>query len=173
MASCAACNKTILFGGEREGELRYCSKDCRAADAVGRAAALVPADAVRDAAGQIRRGACPACGRRQGPVDLHRSHRVYSALVYTQWQSRVLVACRPCARKALLSDALFSLVLGWWGVPWGLLATPVQIGRNVAALLAPERAANAPSPPLEAHVRRLLAAQALSSGAAPRAGVRA
>jgi hypothetical protein len=30
-----------------------------------------------------------------------------------------------------LKDGLFSLFLGWWGFPWGLLVTPVQVVSNL------------------------------------------
>jgi hypothetical protein len=35
-----------------------------------------------------------------------------------------------------LGGVLFSAVLGWWGFPWGLILTPVQITRNVAGMCA-------------------------------------
>lgn len=28
----------------------------------------------------------------------------------------------------------FCGVFGWWGIPWGLLATPIQLGRNFLGL---------------------------------------
>jgi hypothetical protein len=35
-----------------------------------------------------------------------------------------------------LGGVLFSAVLGWWGFPWGLILTPVQITRNLAGMCA-------------------------------------
>ena len=29
---------------------------------------------------------------------------------------------------------LFCLFLGWWGFPWGLVLTPVQIARNILGI---------------------------------------
>jgi hypothetical protein len=46
------------------------------------------------------------------------------------------VCCRGCATKRQLGDAAFSLLLGWWGVPWGLLITPLQIARNIGGLMS-------------------------------------
>jgi hypothetical protein len=68
-------------------------------------------------------------------VDLHTSYRVWSAVVMTQWSSRPAVSCRSCATKRALGDATYSLVLGWWGFPWGPLMTPVQVVRNVVAMV--------------------------------------
>jgi hypothetical protein len=79
-------------------------------------------------------GKCPKCGGR-GPIDVHTSHRVWSLFVLTSFSSRPQVCCDSCARAAMLGDALFCLVCGWWGVPWGLIMTPVQIIRNLVGLV--------------------------------------
>ena len=39
--------------------------------------------------------------------------------------------------KSQVGNLLFSGVLGWWGFPWGLLFTPVQVGRNLIAIFTP------------------------------------
>lgn len=52
------------------------------------------------------------------------------------------------------------LRVGWWGFPWGLLFTPVQLGRNIVGLVrSPD--ATKPSTQLEAMVRTMMVAQAL------------
>jgi len=35
-----------------------------------------------------------------------------------------------------LGALAFTSLFGWWGMPWGLIFTPVQIVRNLRALLA-------------------------------------
>jgi hypothetical protein len=67
-------------------------------------------------------------------VDVHTSHRVYSVFILTSWKSIQNVSCRACGKKSQLKDALFSLFLGWWGFPWGLVVTPVQIIRNFVGM---------------------------------------
>jgi hypothetical protein len=32
-------------------------------------------------------------------------------------------------------DAIFSFLFGWWGFPWGILVTPVQVVRNIVNLV--------------------------------------
>jgi hypothetical protein len=61
-------------------------------------------------------------------------HTVWSMLFMTQWQSTPILCCESCGTKAKLGALAFSSVFGWWGVPWGLLFTPVQIVRNCRAL---------------------------------------
>lgn len=65
---------------------------------------------------------------------------------------------RSCARKRQAGDALFSLVLGWWGFPWGLIMTPVQIGRNVVGMFR-NVDSTGPSENLERAVGMALASQ--------------
>lgn len=101
-------------------------------------------------------------------MDVHVSYWVWSLLVLTQWKTTPQVSCRACGVKKQLAGAAFSLGLGWWGIPWGLLMTPLQIVRNLTAVFnGPEP--TQPSPQLERVLRVNIGAQAAraaSSGAA-------
>lgn len=138
MASCATCGTTILFGGTREGSFRFCNAACQAKGDLLIRAAQVPEAEAYGWARQIHAGPCPQCSG-PGPVDNHMSHRVWSALIMTQWQSRPHISCRSCGVKAQLADVAYSLVLGWWGFPWGLIMTPVQIGRTCFSMAFPPK----------------------------------
>jgi hypothetical protein len=56
---------------------------------------------------------------------------------------------------------LFSAVCGWWGLPWGLILTPIQIGRNVFGLFTKPNPAQ-PSAQLEALLRNELAEKVIA-----------
>jgi hypothetical protein len=160
MASCAYCNTTIIFGGTRSGDLRFCNDTCAQRGALASIADQLPQADVADFIGRVHQGNCPECSG-PGPVDVHTSYRVWSALVLTQWSSRPLVSCKSCGTKQKLGDTAFSLFLGWWGFPWGILMTPVQLGKNIFALMkAPDP--SSPSPALEKILRIHLAAQVVS-----------
>jgi len=90
-------------------------------------------------------------------VDLHTSYKVWSAVLVTRWSSHPQISCRACGVKAKLEGLLFSAFLGWWGIPWGPLLTPIQLGRNLVGLS--RRALSAPSAGLVAAVRANLASQ--------------
>jgi hypothetical protein len=136
MPSCSCCGNMILFGGVKQGELRFCNATCQSNGYLLWAASVVPEDAVRNLADKIHRGPCPRC-QGDGPVDAHFVHWVWSALALTRWGSRQLVACRGCALKSQFGNLAFSAGLGWWGFPWGFLCTPVQIVRNIKAMASP------------------------------------
>jgi hypothetical protein len=161
MANCAACGTTILFGGSRQGDLRFCNDKCRAAGVVRVAAASVPDAVVAPRVWEIRNGRCPVCSG-PGPVDIHLSYRVWSGLVVTTHSTRPNLCCARCATRARVKDALFSLAFGWWGFPWGLIWTPIQIGKNVMAIVRAEDAAT-PSQTLVEVVRLQMAAAAATT----------
>jgi hypothetical protein len=160
MAACGSCGTTVLFGGATIGQTRYCNAKCAQRGQILAYSQQLAPDVVHDSVSRVHRGACPRC-QGPGPVDVHTSYRVWSALVVTQWQSLTHVACRSCGRKSQIGDGLLSLLLGWWGFPWGLVMTPVQIARNIAGLMK-SPSENGPSPKLETAVRVALASNAMS-----------
>ena len=151
MAKCDYCASSILFAGSRQGTLRFCNDSCRRLGAVLSASSRLPDNVVQQRVWSIHHGSCPRCGG-SGPVDVHTSHRVWSALVITKWSSKLQVSCRSCGVKQQLSNAATSLVLGWWGFPWGLVMTPVQVSRNLVGVFRGSDASK-PSAQLEKLVR--------------------
>jgi hypothetical protein len=169
MANCAYCGSTIVFGGKRAGDLRFCNATCQEKGALLGVASQLPAEMVEEAVRTTHGGNCPKC-RGRGPVDVHTSYRVWSALLLTSWSSRPQVCCSSCGWRAKLGDAFFSLLLGWWGFPWGLIVTPVQVGRNLFALVKPPDP-GAPSAKLRNLVGIQLAANLLQHQAMAQASV--
>ena len=75
-----------------------CNDECEQNDIVAGLAEDVPDDLVTKQVWQIHHGPCPKCGGN-GPVDLHTSYRVWSALILTSSRSRAHIVCRPCGSK--------------------------------------------------------------------------
>jgi hypothetical protein len=165
MASCAACGQTILFGGKRVGERRFCNDKCAAAGTVLTLADSLPDAAISARVWEIHNGRCPVCAGA-GPIDVHSSYRVWSGLVVTSHSTRLNLGCRRCGNRARLKDAGFSLLFGWWGFPWGLIWTPIQIGRNINAMMRSEENGT-PSAQLSQIVRVQMAAATQQNQAAP------
>jgi hypothetical protein len=147
MATCDHCGTFILFGGKRLGGLRFCSDACLQKgsyrSAAQQLAQQVPEELVQQQVLAVHQGVCPKCGR-EGPIDVHVSHRVWSAIHLTSWKSRQHVSCRACAVKAQCGDALFSLLFGWWGFPFGLVLTPVHAARPQSHSAQPATGADGP-----------------------------
>ena len=161
MARCGYCNSLIFIGGEQTEGTRYCNKKCLQQALLAHAASGVPDEVVQAQARSIHAGPCPVCKEKRGPVEVHVSHKVASFLVMTSWSSTPHVSCRSCSIKKQLGATAYSFFLGWWGIPWGLLMTPVQIGKNVVGMLR-NTDTMTPSPKLEQMVRIGLANQALA-----------
>ncbi len=165
MASCAYCGETIVFGGVKAGDLRFCNAKCLDRARVLAAAAPVPEETVAEFARQIHEGPCPRC-QGPGPVDVHMAYWVWSALAFTRWGNRQQVSCRKCAVKSQAGRLTLSALFGWWGFPYGLFITPVQIGRTVMALASPPRPTE-PSARLHQVARSYLTAQAQANAPSP------
>jgi len=152
---CAYCDTRVLFGGRREGNLRFCNDECRQRGILLSVSHQVPDRLVNERVLAVFEGNCPRCGG-PGPVDVHTSHRVFSALVFTSWTNRPALTCARCGTRAKVSDTMLSLALGWWGLPWGIVMTPVQVVRNLVGIFAATDTSR-PSARLDALVRLQLA----------------
>jgi hypothetical protein len=161
MAACNYCGSNIIFGGARDGNLRFCNARCQQAGAFLAISNKIPETQVQESVWKLHQGACPKCGG-SGPVDVHQGFRVWSALFLTRWSNSQQLSCRSCGAKKQMADAAFSLVLGWWGFPWGMILTPIQVGRNLMSVARPPEASK-PSPQLEKALRIAMAKQLLSA----------
>jgi len=159
MATCDACGSTIVFGGVKDGNYRFCNSRCHGKGQVVVVASQIHDDVVREQVHKVHKGRCPRCGK-QGPIDVHTAYTVWSLIFLTSWRSDPRICCRSCGIKNQLGSAFASLVCGWWGIPWGLLITPVQVSRNLLGILKGPDAA-APSPKLHQQMRLRMAAYVL------------
>jgi len=151
MAKCSYCGETIIFGGKKDGKLVFCNQKCLEKGIVVRAGQQLPDELVREQVNAIFLGNCPKC-QGHGPTDVHVSYRVWSAILFTSWGSRPQICCRTCAIKSKLIDATFCMLLGWWGLPWGLIITPIQFFRNIGGIIfSPDT--NRPSDTLFSFIR--------------------
>ena len=84
-------------------------------------------------AGRLRELACPLCGSKEQKLNGTIAHTIMSFLVITSYKTESVIACPPCLDKKNDSALMSSALLGWWGIPWGLLKTPTYIYRNIKA----------------------------------------
>jgi hypothetical protein len=116
-----------------------------------------PPEAVEKYVAEFHAGAYPRC-QGPGPVDAHPAHSVFSVLILTRWTTESRLSCRGCGKKRQATALASSLVLGWWGFPWGLLVTPVQLVRNVVEL-AKKTDPSQPSPQGRGMMQTVMARQ--------------
>jgi len=155
MARCANCNKIILFGGTRDGAHQFCNATCYNNARTAAVAQILPQDDVEALLNQLHTGPCPLC-KGPGPVDVHMAYTVYSMLVLTQRRQSGRICCRSCGVKHQTKAIALSALFGWWGFPWGLIYTPVQISRTVGEITSAKHRTG-PSEILRQHVRQVMA----------------
>lgn len=77
-------------------------------------------------------GPCALCRRRD--AEIVAPVYVVSALMFTaRYLGRFRSLCSTCARLNALPAVVVTFVLGWWGIPWGLVWTPQAIVDDVVA----------------------------------------
>ena len=155
MKKCAVCGTTILFGPVRSGEHVYCGYECRDKGQFEQQTAIVPDEIAVAMAMKINMGDCPKCGG-PGPVDVQYAYTVWSVFVLMSCKSNPEVSCVSCGRKAKFGAILFSFGLGWWGLPFGFIITPIQILRNFFGMFGGPVHGN-PSPDLQPIAKLMLA----------------
>lgn len=156
MAKCDHCGATILFGGKKEGNLRFCNDSCYQVATLLSVSDEIPLGVIEEHVREVHEGACPKCHGR-GPVDIHVAHYIWSALFLTSSGSKPQMSCRFCGIKSKITNAIGCLLLGWWGIPWGILLTPVQFFRNVIGCFRQGPDPGRPSEELKQHIRMHLA----------------
>lgn len=161
MGKCGYCDSTIIMGGMHRNGETYCNSNCANQAMLLSYSQQIPPATVQQQLEEVWKGTCPKCGGN-GPVDVHRVYQVWSALVLTRWSTSPRICCRSCATKGQLGGLAFSLVCGWWGFPWGLILTPVQVTRNIIGICSGPTPAQ-PSPELRKFVLAHLGGQMLTA----------
>jgi hypothetical protein len=76
---------------------------------------------------------CPICGNTDEKLNGTISHTVKSFIIFTTYGTEATIACPNCLDKKNNNAMISTLLLGWWGLPWGVFKTPIYIYRNYKA----------------------------------------
>ncbi len=82
---------------------------------------------------RYRRGACPQCGSRAEMLNAATVAVAHSFLIFSMLQPKVIVGCSGCIRAEAKRLSAKSLLLGWWGIPWGPIFTIRALSANAKA----------------------------------------
>lgn len=80
---------------------------------------------------------CEQCGLKTPHLRVVLIHWVWSALLFTRHGHTPKLLCPSCAHNQLAVASVKAGVLGWWGVPFGPLLTPVTLWKNLVAIQMP------------------------------------
>src|SRR5438046_9355890 len=106
MTHCGYCGTRILVGGKSDGNGRYCNGRCQCCGRAIQWSRQLPDTFVQQQVRDAHQCACPKCGG-PGPVDVHTSYSVWSAVYLTRWVSTPRLCCRSCGVKSCLKDTAF------------------------------------------------------------------
>jgi len=71
----------------------------------------------------IRNQPCPVCNAAIEKLNASQIQTVYSFIVFTTYNKDFKIACPGCLTTANNNAMVKSALLGWWGLPWGIIRT--------------------------------------------------
>jgi hypothetical protein len=80
---------------------------------------------------ELRKIPCPICSLTCKKLNGTIAYTVKSFLLFTSFGKRTVIACPECLDNENNNSITSTMLLGWWGLPWGLLKTPIYIYRNI------------------------------------------
>ena len=72
---------------------------------------------------KISKLTCPDCGQSRSPLIGTLIREVKSFIVFTHYKKTPLILCQACADKKRKNAMTTTVLLGWWGIPFGLFRT--------------------------------------------------
>ncbi|XZF15518.1 hypothetical protein ACTHGU_05235 [Chitinophagaceae bacterium MMS25-I14] len=76
----------------------------------------------------IRNLSCPTCGSSDSKLNGTMTSEVMSVIIFTQSKKKLKIGCPDCLDNAVRSASSGTALIGWWGIPWGII-------RSVKALI--------------------------------------
>jgi hypothetical protein len=73
---------------------------------------------------------CPLCRSSAQPLNATVTSKVMSFLVFTTGKKQFAIACPTCLDKLNHDASTSSALLGWWGIPWGIIRTVQALNFN-------------------------------------------
>ena len=78
----------------------------------------------------IQAAPCPICHSASTPLNATITSKVSSFIFLTTWKEELVIACPTCLDKLTESATSHSIIVGWWGIPWGIIRTIKAIRSN-------------------------------------------
>lgn len=74
---------------------------------------------------------CPTCGNDTQRLNATLTGEVISFVILTNYRTSIQLGCPGCLHKANNDALMKTVLLGWWGIPWGIIRTIHSIILNV------------------------------------------
>jgi len=90
----------------------------------------VNAEELADYVETLRNLPCPICGSTGEKLNATIVSSVMSFIVFTHQSKELKIACPQCLNKQNNNAMIKTALLGWWGIPFGLVRTPAALMFN-------------------------------------------
>ena len=70
---------------------------------------------------------CPDCGSQSTPLVGSLIRTVKSFIFMTSYAKTPVITCKFCSNKRKKNAIITTLLLGWWGIPYGIFKTPISL----------------------------------------------
>ncbi|WDF76269.1 hypothetical protein PQ469_20485 [Mucilaginibacter sp. KACC 22773] len=81
----------------------------------------------------IRNQPCPVCSSTAQPLNAIVIGSVKSFIILTHYKKKLMIACPSCLQQANQRATSSTALMGWWGLPWGIIRTSQALFRNMKA----------------------------------------
>jgi hypothetical protein len=81
----------------------------------------------------IRNQPCPVCSSTAQPLNAIVIGSVKSFIILTHYKKKLMIACPSCLQQANQRATASTALMGWWGLPWGIIRTSQALFRNMKA----------------------------------------
>lgn len=71
----------------------------------------------------LRKLPCPVCKSTADKLNATLTGNVISFVIMTNYEKDIKIACPKCLDKLNNKAMIKSALLGWWGIPWGIVRT--------------------------------------------------
>ena len=79
----------------------------------------------------VRELSCPICGETENRLNATITGEVISFVFFTSHTRKIKVGCPNCLDKLNDNALTKTALLGWWGIPWGIIKTVQYIVLNI------------------------------------------
>lgn len=86
---------------------------------------------IRELSQILRTLPCPLCENKTVKLNATVMHTAKSFVFFSTFRKEPIIGCPDCLDKKNQDSIISTALLGWWGIPWGILKTPVYIYNNI------------------------------------------
>lgn len=80
---------------------------------------------------RLRSLPCPLCGNKTAKLNGTIMHTAKSFIFFSFFRKELIIGCPDCLDRKNQESITSTALLGWWGIPWGILKTPFYIYNNI------------------------------------------